>query len=249
MYVGLGRLQSLHQRLSLTHSLSLCTTQQIADGVFEFFTPPQPTAGIVFFWCVCKANRDNGEREALYSTASPFFFTPLDEAGHLTLQFESVHVYTPEDRAIVISKFKYSVRELDLSNNNLRYVARCLPQRYSNSLTLTLIMIFFCSTVPFLSEMTQLHTLILDHNFLTSDTVLPTLPKLKTLSINHNRISNLEVFIERIKAAFPSLQYLSMLDNEACPYFSARPHHYYNFRYERANERVPWRCESNLAPS
>jgi hypothetical protein len=89
--------------------------------------------------------------------------------------------------------------------------------------------------VSFLSEIQQLHTLILDSNYLTGETEFPLLPKLKTLSINCNRICNLELFIERVKAAFPALQYLSMLDNEACPYFSARPHHYYNYRYARTS--------------
>ena len=54
--------------------------------------------------------------------------------------------------------------------------------------------------------------------------------QLHTLSINGNRIEDLEPFIAAVAVAFPSLTYLSMVNNAACPYFSLLSHHYYNFR-------------------
>jgi hypothetical protein len=68
--------------------------------------------------------------------------TMIDK-GRLALHFESIHVSTMEDRLLVVNKFKYTVRELDLSNNSLQYVtadacttfAPCTHWLIANSLT------------------------------------------------------------------------------------------------------------------
>jgi len=62
---------------------------------------------------------------------------------------------------------------------------------------------------------------VLDCNKIESHVVFPSLPELETLWINCNAISNLSIFIENVVNAFPSLRYLSMMNNEAAPsYFN-----------------------------
>ena len=72
-----------------------------------------------------------------------------------------------------------------------------------------------------LFELTNLTGLILDDNDITSHVVLPSLPKLELLWVNHNKITNLSIFIESVAANFPNLIQLSMMDNAAAPsYFN-----------------------------
>ena len=50
---------------------------------------------------------------------------------------------------------------------------------------------YFGSDFKFLSRLPCLHTLILDRNELDSHTVLPRMPSLRVLWLNHNNIGNL----------------------------------------------------------
>ncbi|XP_073942860.1 leucine-rich melanocyte differentiation-associated protein-like isoform X1 [Choristoneura fumiferana] len=63
----------------------------------------------------------------------------------------------------------------------------------------------------------RLDELILDNNKLNDGVTFPLLPHLKTLSINNNQISDLEGLVNKISECFPSLSYLSLLSNKACP--------------------------------
>lgn len=73
--------------------------------------------------------------------------------------------------------------------------------------------------VDALKSFTKLETLVLDKNQITSHTKFPSLPRLTTLWVNHNQITNLSIFIDKLVDATPNLRYLSMLGNEACPNF------------------------------
>ncbi|KAK8728285.1 hypothetical protein OTU49_009213 [Cherax quadricarinatus] len=64
---------------------------------------------------------------------------------------------------------------------------------------------------PFLEE------LILDNNYLDDSVIIPCLHTLNTLSLNKNKITNLEKLVEQIREHLPNLRYLSLLGNEACP--------------------------------
>ena len=87
-------------------------------------------------------------------------------------------------------------------------------------------------SLEFLSGLQNLHTLILDNNKITSEnSSFPVLLKLRTLSINNNYIDDIEKFIDHIERSLPSLRCLSMINNDANPYFSEMPHRYYNFRF------------------
>ncbi|CAH0725254.1 unnamed protein product, partial [Brenthis ino] len=72
-------------------------------------------------------------------------------------------------------------------------------------------------TLKGLENFTRLEELILDNNKLGDSVKFPHLPKLKTLSINNNQITDLDSLIDKISENFPSLTYLSLLSNKACP--------------------------------
>jgi leucine-rich melanocyte differentiation-associated protein len=65
--------------------------------------------------------------------------------------------------------------------------------------------------------MLRLRDLILDNNNLGDDLQLPSLPQLETLSLNKNRIVNVEPLLDQITRSCPKLTFLSLLGNAACP--------------------------------
>ncbi|XP_062436490.1 leucine-rich melanocyte differentiation-associated protein isoform X3 [Rhea pennata] len=68
-----------------------------------------------------------------------------------------------------------------------------------------------------LKTFSYLEELILDNNLLGNDLLLPRLPHLHTLTLNKNQISELESLLDHLAEVVPSLQYLSLLGNTACP--------------------------------
>lgn len=72
-----------------------------------------------------------------------------------------------------------------------------------------------------LGEMERLSTLILDCNHYSSHVKFPYMPRITTVWINKNKISNLPIFLEEIRRKFPNIKILSMMNNEAAPsYFN-----------------------------
>ncbi|XP_066985649.1 leucine-rich melanocyte differentiation-associated protein-like isoform X5 [Macrobrachium rosenbergii] len=68
-----------------------------------------------------------------------------------------------------------------------------------------------------LEKFPHLEELILDNNFIDDSVTLPRLETLHTLSLNKNKVANLEKFLDQVSEKFPQLRYLSLLGNEACP--------------------------------
>ncbi|XP_032047044.1 leucine-rich melanocyte differentiation-associated protein [Aythya fuligula] len=68
-----------------------------------------------------------------------------------------------------------------------------------------------------LKTFSYLEELILDNNLLGNDLLLPRLPHLHTLTLNKNQITELESLLDHLAEVVPSLQYLSLLGNVACP--------------------------------
>ncbi|NXB98959.1 LRMDA protein, partial [Orthonyx spaldingii] len=77
-----------------------------------------------------------------------------------------------------------------------------------------------CRSLEGLKTFSYLEELILDNNLLGNDLLLPRLPHLHTLTLNKNQISfqrKLESLLDHLAEVVPSLQYLSLLGNIACP--------------------------------
>ncbi|XP_008297063.1 leucine-rich melanocyte differentiation-associated protein [Stegastes partitus] len=68
-----------------------------------------------------------------------------------------------------------------------------------------------------LKMFTELEELVVDNNLLGNDLQLPRLPNLHTLTLNKNQLTDIEALLEHLADVTPSLEYLSLLGNEACP--------------------------------
>lgn len=74
-----------------------------------------------------------------------------------------------------------------------------------------------CRDLTNISLFSYLETLILDKNELTDLSLCPSIPTLRTLWFNNNNVNDLPAFMDEVVAKFPSLQYLSVMRNPACP--------------------------------
>ncbi|XP_011262208.1 leucine-rich melanocyte differentiation-associated protein-like [Camponotus floridanus] len=73
------------------------------------------------------------------------------------------------------------------------------------------------TTVSGVKDFEQLQELILDNNKLDDLKTLPCIPTLTTLSINNNKISNIDRALEQIRECCPNIEYVSLLGNPGCP--------------------------------
>ncbi|XP_058277510.1 leucine-rich melanocyte differentiation-associated protein isoform X3 [Hirundo rustica] len=105
-------------------------------------------------------------------------------------------------------KYGHMAKRLDLSFNLLRkpYHPYCDSPCLSSS-----------QSLEGLKTFSYLEELILDNNLLGNDLLLPRLPHLHTLTLNKNQISELESLLDHLAEVVPSLRYLSLLGNIACP--------------------------------
>ncbi|XP_012269040.1 leucine-rich melanocyte differentiation-associated protein-like [Athalia rosae] len=72
-------------------------------------------------------------------------------------------------------------------------------------------------SVTGLKEFIHLEELVLDNNCLRDLNTLPRLPGLTTLSVNNNKLSDIENALDRIKECCPCLRYVSLLGNPGSP--------------------------------
>jgi len=115
---------------------------------------------------------------------------PVLNNGELSFAYRDIESI-PEEYA---TRYGSMTRRLDLSNNCLKSLAS-------------------------LAKFTALKELILDSNDLGEDglTFPEKLPDLETLSINKNQIAEVEPLLLQLKKVTPSLRFLSLLGNAACP--------------------------------
>ena len=74
-----------------------------------------------------------------------------------------------------------------------------------------------------LEALLKLKNLVVDNNALDGKGRFARLEQLTTLCVNSNSIGDLKEFVDGLVEAFPSLTYLSMLKNPACPnYFTGK---------------------------
>ncbi|XP_048762855.2 leucine-rich melanocyte differentiation-associated protein-like [Ostrea edulis] len=114
--------------------------------------------------------------------------TPVFVDGMLSLVGQDI-TKIPSD---VANEFAEKTRRLDLSFNCLR-------------------------SLEGLEKFTQLEELVLDNNDLDDGIKFPKLQNLHTVTLNKNKITNLDQLLDNISHNLPRLTYLSMLSNEACP--------------------------------
>jgi len=93
----------------------------------------------------------------------------------------------------VQAKFAHTAHKIDLTNNKFKSGSSLLP--FS----------------------TRLSTLVLDKNQLSSFSDFPQMNHLNTLWVNNNNLVDINTIVDQLASLFPSLQYLSMLKNPACP--------------------------------
>lgn len=63
----------------------------------------------------------------------------------------------------------------------------------------------------------RLQVLILDNNKLRDLRTLPQMPTLTTLSLNNNKVSQIDGVLKKIQECCPNLVYVSLLGNPGCP--------------------------------
>lgn len=200
----------------------------IAPFTFYFYTPRR-NAGVATFTmqAVVQIPLNHNQPQTqpqtqafssqlLLSSPVPFFFTPSDERQWLSLAWMNLKA-VPSDW---VSMFRLSTRELDISNNLLKNLSFC-------------------------DGLQRLKSLIADNNLLDG-TSFPKIAKLRSLSLNKNRIGDLEAFLEASVAAFPILQRLSLLKNECCPFF-ADPSDYQQYRL-RVISKFPHLIQLDSSP-
>ncbi|XP_049711398.1 leucine-rich melanocyte differentiation-associated protein isoform X2 [Elephas maximus indicus] len=108
-------------------------------------------------------------------------------------------------------------KRLDLSFNLLRSLAVSSVERVSQRISLLGNPKHCSRSLEGLSSFHSLEELILDNNLLGDDLVLPGLPRLHTLTLNKNQITDLECLLDHLAEVTPALEYLSLLGNVACP--------------------------------
>lgn len=113
---------------------------------------------------------------------------------------------------------------LSLSNRGLRMVPLQLARKHANACRRLDMTGNKLRTGDNLDCFNQLETLILDRCGLSSIEMLPPIPNLRTLWLNHNNFSELSKLASQLKERFPKLTYLSLLKNPLCPdlYFSRK---------------------------
>ncbi|XP_042883248.1 leucine-rich melanocyte differentiation-associated protein-like isoform X2 [Penaeus japonicus] len=68
-----------------------------------------------------------------------------------------------------------------------------------------------------LEKFPYLEELVLDNNYIDDSVMIPYLDTLHTLSLNKNKVSNLDKLLDQVREQLPNLRYLSLLGNVACP--------------------------------
>ncbi|XP_003384257.1 PREDICTED: leucine-rich repeat-containing protein C10orf11 homolog [Amphimedon queenslandica] len=138
-----------------------------------------------------------------------------DTGVETTMEDVNQVAFTGEDVESIPShlceKFGLTAQRLDLSYNRLK-------------------------SLDGLENFKVLEELVLDNNDLTDAALsLPHLPRLHTLTLNKNQIIDTESLLSTLEKQCPSLKYLSLLGNRACPHEILQSGHddedYQHYRY------------------
>ncbi|KAL6080200.1 leucine-rich melanocyte differentiation-associated protein-like [Balamuthia mandrillaris] len=124
-------------------------------------------------------------------------------------------------------------QQLSVVGKGLASVPAGLAERYGSTVRRLDLSHNALTDLSGLKGFSRLDSLVLDCNQLSEDPSFPSLPSLRTLCANDNNIEELEVFLEKVEKALPSLTYLSLLKNPCCPnYFTGKDQEdYQRYRY------------------
>lgn len=106
-------------------------------------------------------------------------------------------------------------------SRNLETVPETLGCAYGDSVTRLDLSFNELTSLDGLEKFEVLEELVLDNNCLDHTMQLELLPDLTTLSVNNNLITDLHTFVKALTEHCPSLTFLSMVKNKACPQFTA----------------------------
>ncbi|OCT58736.1 hypothetical protein XELAEV_18001696mg, partial [Xenopus laevis] len=134
------------------------------------------------------------------------------------------------DIASASNSHAMSDERCDTTNRHL-YFLTCFPSHPTGSLCLCaarricrkgmeyihVVLPLFLRTLDGLDGFSCLEELILDNNQLDDRFAFPPLPKLHTLTLNKNHLTDLESLLNTLASVAPVLEYLSLLGNQACP--------------------------------
>ncbi|XP_043289023.1 leucine-rich melanocyte differentiation-associated protein-like [Venturia canescens] len=73
------------------------------------------------------------------------------------------------------------------------------------------------TSISSVEDYVNLQQLIIDNNKLRDLKTLPKMPRLTTLSLNNNKVIDIDEALERIKECCPSIEYVSLLGNPGYP--------------------------------
>ncbi|XP_011503196.1 PREDICTED: leucine-rich repeat-containing protein C10orf11-like [Ceratosolen solmsi marchali] len=88
-------------------------------------------------------------------------------------------------------------------------------------------------TISAIKDFIYLEELILDNNDLQDLQTLPVIPTLTTLSLNNNKITDIDSALEIIQQCCPRVGYVSLLGNPGCPDQLTNPYENDEDDYER----------------
>ncbi|KAJ9592899.1 hypothetical protein L9F63_015477, partial [Diploptera punctata] len=122
-----------------------------------------------------------------------------------------------DDICINRSAIVYNNERLSYVGQDCWKIPEVLVQLYGGKVNFLDLSYNCLTTLQGVEKFTNLQELVLDNNNLSDVVVIPHLPNLQILSLNKNNISNLETLLNKVAHNLPSLHYLSLLGNIACP--------------------------------
>jgi len=108
-------------------------------------------------------------------------------------------------------------RRLSYVGQEAAFIPAVLPKMYGGKAEILDLSYNSLVSIKEISQFPYLQELILDNNQLDDSLELVNIPSLHTLSLNKNKITDLEFVLGKIQSCFPNLKFLSMLGNPACP--------------------------------
>ncbi|XP_049870819.1 uncharacterized protein LOC126370119 isoform X2 [Pectinophora gossypiella] len=107
--------------------------------------------------------------------------------------------------------------KLTLAYENLYEIPRTIAERFSEHIKYLDISHNKITNLDPLVHFRHLTSLIADHNPITENCILPPLPQLQLLWLNHCKIASLYPWVSKLKQSCPRLQHLCLMENPAAP--------------------------------